>query len=405
MTAQDFDPTLASWLSEGPEKGPGEGLERALAATRTARQRPAWMIPASSFPVTAKSRTDRRRVAWLLVAALVAIALAVAIAAVGSQRNPPRPVGPAANGLVGYVDDQGLFVGTLDRTQLRKLSGAVENARSPEFSPDGRLVAFVSSRTIDVTGGPLYIVPADGSRPPIEVSGPLTVRRQSYPALAWSPDGAYIAYASADPGITAIVVAATDGSGAHRITDRKAIRDMPSWSPDGSYIAYRIEQFDRSSRSLAVARADGTGERILATVTGTESSLSRPAWSPDGTRISAYKEELGTSEAIIVDLNGHATPLWRGTAAIWDGSAAAWSPDGRSIGLLTDSGIVVAGVDGAERSGLGFAYCWLKWSPDGSAVFGPQGDRCGENVRVVPLAHPELATSEHTGMISWQRAP
>jgi Tol biopolymer transport system component len=251
----------------------------------------------------------------------------------------------------------------------------------------------------------LYIVPADGSRPPIEVSGPLTVRRQSYPALAWSPDGAYIAYASADPGITAIVVAATDGSGAHRITDRKAIRDMPSWSPDGSYIAYRIEQFDRSSRSLAVARADGTGERILATVTGTESSLSRPAWSPDGTRISAYKEELGTSEAVIVDLNGHATPLWRGTAAIWDGSAAAWSPDGRSVGLLTDRGIVVAGLDRAETSGLGFAYCWLKWSPDGSAVFGPQGDRCGENVRVVPIAHPELATSEHTGMISWQRAP
>jgi hypothetical protein len=41
----------------------------------------------------------------------------------------------------------------------------------------------------------------------------------------------------------------------------------------------------------------------------------------------------------------------------------------------------------------------------GTALFGPQGDRCSNNIAVVPIEHPELTTTEHTGMISWQRVP
>ena len=37
---ESMDRVLADWLREGPESGPREGLERALAATRRVGQKP-----------------------------------------------------------------------------------------------------------------------------------------------------------------------------------------------------------------------------------------------------------------------------------------------------------------------------------------------------------------------------
>ena len=48
---ESMDRVVAEWLHEGPENGPREGLERALAATRRVGQRPGWTFPERWLPM------------------------------------------------------------------------------------------------------------------------------------------------------------------------------------------------------------------------------------------------------------------------------------------------------------------------------------------------------------------
>lgn len=407
MNKKELDPMLAQWLREGPECGPREGLERALAATRSMSQRRAWTFVERWVPthltLTRVQVPRRAGLAVLVVALAVVLMLAATLA--GSRPRVPLPVGPGVNGLLAFEAEGRIFVAGVDGSGRRQLSGDVQTARSPEFSPDGTKLAFVSRPSVDIPGGPLFVVPTDGSRLPIKVSGDLQVAAAYYPALAWSPDSRHIAFAANYKGVTSIVLAASDGSGIIAITDRDAKHDLPSWSPDGSLIAYRITEFDRSRRSLAIARADGSDERILTSMTGAQASLSIARWSPDGSRLVYHRLEPDNPRAMVVDLLGQETSIWPEQAWAYADNGISWSPDGRSVALLTDrDGVVIVDVDGGAARRLGpLAYCWIEWAPDGTAVYGPRGDRCGGPVNVIPIAHPELATTSMEGVLSWQR--
>ncbi len=92
------DRMLADWLHEGPERGPREGLERTLAATRRVRQRPGWTIPERWIPMQltmARTRSQRPILA-LVMLALLTVALVATALIIGSRRlQPPPPTGTA----------------------------------------------------------------------------------------------------------------------------------------------------------------------------------------------------------------------------------------------------------------------------------------------------------------------
>jgi len=125
-----------------------------------------------------------------------------------------------------------------------------------------------------------------------------------------SPDGGKIAYA------------VTRNDKGARPTSEIWIRDLatghttrlgadgngasgPRWSPDGKWIAFSGRIGDSSG--VAVAHADGSDVRLLATTQGTNAVLPRAgnrlAWSPDGTRI-AY-----TSTAPGPEANANGDPM------------------------------------------------------------------------------------------------
>jgi Tol biopolymer transport system component/DNA-binding winged helix-turn-helix (wHTH) protein len=98
--------------------------------------------------------------------------------------------------------------------------------------------------------------------------------------------------------------------------------DDVSWSPDG-----RALVLVRDSQ-LLVAEADGTRERVLATVAGT---AFLPRWSPDGSRIRCTvldsKGQLSIWEVDAQGHNPHALQFkWPGSPMEGFGE---WSPDGR----------------------------------------------------------------------------
>ena len=90
----------------------------------------------------------------------------------------------------------------------------------------------------------------------------------------WSPDGAQIVFISSRSGNEAdIFVMNADGSNVTQLTDHSGAQAKPAWSPDGTQIVFAREvdlQID-----LFVMNADGSGVAPIAEGTGDEQS---PDW-------------------------------------------------------------------------------------------------------------------------------
>ena len=146
---ESMDRALADWLRDGPDQGPREGLERALAAARQVSQRPAWAIPERWLPMqlTMQRAPTMRPVLLLATVALLIMALLGAAILIGSQRRLPEPFGPARNGAIAFVRDGDLFIADGLAGASRPLVSGAERDVAPAFSQQGDRIAFI--RTVD----------------------------------------------------------------------------------------------------------------------------------------------------------------------------------------------------------------------------------------------------------------
>jgi len=124
---------------------------------------------------------------------------------------------PSATGQqIASVDIQGQ-----DRKELTQ--SGINNW--PTFSPDGRLIAFGSSRDGNFD---IYVMDAAGGN---------VCRLTQSPGLdirpAWSPDGRRLAFTSNRDGQYEIYVMNADGSGQQRVTHHPERDDYAAWHPDG----------------------------------------------------------------------------------------------------------------------------------------------------------------------------
>lgn len=146
----------------------------------------------------------------------------------------------------------------------------------------------------------------------------------------WSPDGAWIAFASDRDGTYDIFVAPADGSTAANLTDHPGKDMYPAWSPDGTRIAF--ESLRDGNWDVFVMNSDGSG---LVNLTNHPASDGNPTWSPDGARIAFVSDRGGAFDVYVIDVSGGEPPRQLTADPALD-AYPAWSPSGEQIAFRSN---------------------------------------------------------------------
>ena len=168
-----------------------------------------------------------------------------------------------------FVD---LYVIDLETRQEKRLTRDNSVESSPCWSPDGKQICFVSDAT--AIGAPrLYLVPADGSRPPrrLQIGG----------GEAVSPDW-------------------------DKLNNQLCFATRGSY---GKYVIAILDMNDPNARPQVVTAADGDWEA--------------PSWAPDGRHVICTRALKGARDIVVIDtLRGSFRPITQGAVL----SLPAWQP-------------------------------------------------------------------------------
>ena len=165
--------------------------------------------------------------------------------------------------------DDDIWVMNSDGTDARALFTGPQWEFLPEWSPDGKTIAFLSASKGAPAAGSnwnIYLMDADGSdvRELTEFPDPLISEQGTWAnGLEWSPDSKKLAYSSfnfQEESIDIFIVR-VDGSGTRRVTRGPGAEWDPVWSPDGrrllfagdkdgDYDIYSMRLSDRKVRKL-----------------------------------------------------------------------------------------------------------------------------------------------------------
>lgn len=170
----------------------------------------------------------------------------------------------AGDGYLTSPPSHHVYVYDLEAEKLQQVTRGDHSESEAQFSPDGKRIAFVSSRDGDPDASyrtDLWIVDADGGEPVR-----LTASDEPKSAPAWSPDGRWIAYRSAVDGVYGIerlTIVPAGGGEPTLLTEEldRWVRDF-RFSADGRWIYFVFD--DHGARRLARVRIDdGRIERLL----------------------------------------------------------------------------------------------------------------------------------------------
>lgn len=206
-----------------------------------------------------------------------------------------------------------LWLLTLETGESRQLTAGQAVDSDPEWSPDGRQIAFRSTR--DGDRPQLYVIPVDGG----EARQLTALEQGAGGGPRWSPDGRTIAFtaAAAPPpdyskpyrlsrhiyrfdamgylagALQAVYLIDAEGGAPRRLTDDDQHYALQAWSPDGAELltlcSMRPDSHTGYYASLVALTPAGERREL----TGDWGYASAAAWTPDGARVAFYGAPYG----------------------------------------------------------------------------------------------------------------
>jgi TolB protein len=229
-----------------------------------------------------------------------------------------------------------IYTVNADGTALTRLTANAFKDYSPAWSPDGSRIAFASNRNdpgfatcfgvLAACNYDIFVMPASGGSP-VQIT--FDGAADQFPQF--SPDGRFIAFVSDRSGAEAVYKVDLETLAMTKLTPDSLRAGWPVWSPDGTRIAFS-SNFDpcHTGRSdcrgdIYVMNADGSGLSRL-TRNFRENGFKGLTWSPAGDKI-AFTHADNTpsvSPGRIYVMNADGTDVTRLTAPRDDSFFPDW---------------------------------------------------------------------------------
>jgi dipeptidyl aminopeptidase/acylaminoacyl peptidase len=260
-----------------------------------------------------------------------------------------------------------IYLADTDGADARQITFAETTSNDPQWSPDGRWLAFTRKAARENGKNNLFVLRADGGE-----AEPLTDLKADVAGFVWAPDSTRIAFLMPDP--------KTD-------EEEKREKSRDDWR-------WHEEEIKLGRLYLVPVAKDAEGKREPRPLTKSDTRFHEGngggadlSWSPDGAQIvfahtkTPLADDWTSAKLSVVDVaSGAVRPLVATGAAA---SQPRWSPDGAQIALVlsddppcwaTHNRIAVVSATGGEAPRLlpetfDASPALLDWSADGTRLY------------------------------------